>query len=142
MREYFPKYSEVPKDVYEQVKAILRGYDRLKRDRLDLIYGSGRKGDGMPRGSDPGNPTEQRAIKLAYINGRLEAVDQASVLLRGWLGNKVEYDFDPIKAFWNYNYYNYKHVRAKGKDDGPSSRSWIRYKHRFAAAVALNLKLF
>lgn len=42
MREYFPKSSEISKDVYKQVKAILEGYDRLKQERLNIMYGSGR----------------------------------------------------------------------------------------------------
>ena len=141
MRDYHPKYSELPKDLYEQVKAVLKGYDRLKRDRLDVLHGSPPR-NGMPSGSEPGNPTEHKAIKLAYIDSRLEAVDQAAVMMRGWFGEKVELDFDPVKAFWNYNYYNYKHARVDADSEGPSRRSWIRYKHRFAAAVALNLKIF
>ena len=141
MREYFPKYSELPKDLYEQVKSILRGYDRLKRARLDVLYGSG-AGGGMPKSNTPGNPTEQKAVKLAYIDGRLESIDQAAVLMRAWLSDKVCDDFDPLKAYWNYDYYNYKHKREDADADGPSRRSWNRYKHRFSAAVAKNIKLF
>ena len=141
MREYFPKYSELPRDLFEQVKGILKGYDRLKRERLNVLHGSA-SGNGMPKGNTPGNPTEQRAIKLAAIDERLHAIGQADVLIRVWLGDKVYEDFDPQKAYWNYDYYNYMHKRTAEDTEGPSRRSWNRYKHRYSAVVAQNLKLF
>lgn len=141
MRDYFPKYSELPKDVFDQVKSILRGYDRLKRERLDVLYGSG-AGGGMPKGNTPGIPTEQKAFKLSYIDERLEAIGQAGVLMRAWLGDKVCEDFDPLKAYWSYDYYNYQHKREEKDSEGPSRRSWTRYKHRYSAIVAQKLKIF
>lgn len=141
-REYFPKYSEVPKDIYDQVKGVLRGYDRLRKKRLDLLHGSCYQITGMPHGGETGDRTAQKAIELAYIDGRLEAIDQTCVAIRGWFGDTVCEDFDPIKAYWNYNYFNYQHKRKGEKDDGPSRRTWNRYKHRFASGVAEKLNLF
>ena len=142
MREYFPKYSEVPKDVYEQVKGILRGYDRLKRERIDILYGSHSPSNGMPSGSGVADDTAVKASKLAYINQRLEAIDQTSVAMRGLLGDKVYEDFDPLKAFWNYNYFNCQHKRTGSKPNGPVHRTWLRYRFRFAGGIAKKLKLF
>lgn len=99
MREYHRKSCKVSRGVYAQVKGILQDYDRLKRDRLDIIYGT-KKQDGMPSGSDVGTPTEQKAIQLVYIDSRLEAIDQSAVLMRAWLGEKVSVTFEPIKAYW------------------------------------------
>lgn len=141
-REYFPKYSEVPKDIYEQVKGILRGYDRLKRERIDILYGSHSPSNGMPSGSGVTDETAIKASKLAYINQRLEAIDQTSVAMRGLLGEKVSEDFDPLKAFWNYNYFNCQHRRTSGKPNGPAYSTWKRYRYRYVGGIAKKLKLF
>lgn len=141
-REYFPKYSEVSHDVFDQIKAIMRGYDRLKRDRMDIIYGSNYQLHGMPTSGETGDPTSQKAVKLAYINARLEAIDQTAVLMRGLFGSTVYEDFDPIKAYWNYDYFNYQHIRSGVDDKGPAPRTWTRYKHKFAAGVAEKLNIF
>jgi hypothetical protein len=142
LREYYPKYSEVPKDVYEQVKALLRGYDRLKKERLDLIYGSKQQSDGMPRGSGVSLPTEQKAIKLAYIESRLEAVDQSAVFMRGKYSEKVNEDFDPVRAFWSFDYFNYQHIRKNEDDEGPVRKTWTRYRFAFAGIIAKRLNIF
>lgn len=141
-REYFPKYSEVSRDVYDQVKGILRGYDRLKRKRLDLLHAACYQITGMPQSGEAGDGTAKKAVALAYIDERLEAIDQTCSAIRAWFGDTVHEDFDPIKAYWNYNYYNYQHKRKGERDNGPSRRTWNRYKHRLTAGVAENLKLF
>lgn len=141
-REYFPKYSEVPRDIYDQVKGILRGYDRLREERLDLLYETRYQITGMPHGGEPGDMTAEKAIRLASIDKRLEAIDQTSIAMRGWLGDKVPEDFDPLKAYWNYNYFNYQHKRNGAESFGPSRRTWNRYKHRYTAGVAKKLNLF
>lgn len=99
MRNYHRKSCNVSPGVYKQINGLLQDYDRLKKDRLDIICGS-KKPDDMPRGSDVSNPTEQKAIQLAYIDSRLEAIDQSSVLMRAWLGEKVSEEFDPV---WSYD---------------------------------------
>jgi len=141
MREYYPQYAEISKDVYEQVKGILRGYDRIKKERLDLLYGTPHKNGGN-RSSEPGNPTEQKALKLESISARLEGIDQACIAMRGDYSKKTSYEFDPLRAFWNYNYFNCQHIRRGSNDNGPAYRTWLRYRFKFAAAVATNLKLF
>lgn len=142
MREYFPKYSEVTRDIYDQVKGILRGYDRLRRKRTDLLHEACYQITGMPHGSGPGDPTAKRAIELSCIDERLAAIDQTCVEIRGWFGDSVQDGFDPIKAYWSYNYFNYQHERRGEKDDGPSKSTWNRYKHRLAAGVAEKLNIF
>ena len=141
MREYYPKKSEIPKDIYKQVVAILQGYDNLKKKRLDILYGTPQK-EQESRPSEPSTPTENRAIKLSQIDDRLHAVDQICVWMRGKLGGKVSEDFDPLKAFWSYDYYNCQHYRKSGGDNGPSRSTWNRYRWRFAALIAEKLELF
>jgi len=141
MREYFPKSSEIPKDVYKQVVAILSGYERLKRERQEILYGTPQKLE-SGRSNEAGRPAEQKAIKLTYIDERLRAVDQACVWMRGKLDGKAGYEFNPLEAFYDYNYYNAQYIRHGPKDNGPAPRTWRRYKRRFASLVAKNLKLF
>lgn len=141
MREYYPKYSELPKDIYNQVKAILQGYDRLKKERLNVLYGTPKREEGRASGS-VGDPTSMKAVKLAAIDAKLEAIDQAAVVMRAKYSAKTLEGFDPIKAFWSYDYFNYQHIRTKTKPDGPCKRTWNYYKYRLAAEIAKNLKLF
>lgn len=141
MREYYPKYSELPKDIYNQVKAILQGYDRLKKERLNILYGTPKREEGRPEGS-VGDPTSMKAVKLAAIDAKLEAIDRAAVVMRAKYSAKTLEGFDPIKAFWSYDYFNYQHVRKGENDDGPVYRTWRRYRYRFAGEIAKNLKLF
>ena len=139
MREYIRK--GVPKDVYIQVKGKLMGYPRLKAQRQDILQSLGGPGDGMPRGGI-GNPTESKAIKLEYITRELEAIDQSCVEIRGEHSGKTPPDFDPIKAYWSYAYFNFKHTRQGEHDSGPSMRTWHRYKDRLTEKIAKRLKLF
>lgn len=141
MREYHRKSCAISKDVKDQVKAILKGYERLKRERIDILYGS-HCGDGQPKGNGVGKPTEQKAVKLAYIDTRLEAIDQTAILFRGAYSDRVYEEFDPIKAYWDYNYFNYQHIRKAKNDTGPVYRTWLRYKDRFAECVANKLNIF
>lgn len=141
MRNYHRKSCRVSAGVYKQINGIMQDYDRLKKQRLDIIYGTG-KSDGMPRGSDVSMPTEQKAIQLSYIDSRLEAIDQTCVAMRGWFGDKVYEDFDPIKAYWSYEYFNYQHKRKEENDDGPVYRTWQRYKDRFTEFAANRLNIF
>lgn len=142
MREYHRKGCEISRDMYYQVKGILMGYDRLKKERLDLLYGTQYAISGMPHGGGVGDPTAQKAEKLAVVNDRLEAIDQAAVLMRGERGDKVHESFDPIKAYWSYDYFNCQHHRTQDSPNGPCRRTWNNYKDRFSAAIAQSLRLF
>lgn len=141
MRDYHRKSCEISRDVYYQVKGILMGYDRLRKERLDILYGAQFEISGMPGGSGMGNPTEQKAAKLAALDERLEAIDQAAVLMRGERGDRVYDEFDPIKAYWSYDYFNCQHKRTKESPNGPCRRTWNNYKDRFSTAIAQRLKI-
>lgn len=141
MRDYHRKSCEISRDIYYQVKGILMGYDRLRKERLDILYGAQFEISGMPGGGGTGNPTEQKAAKLAALDERLEAIDQAAVLMRGERGDRVYEGFDSIKAYWSYDYFNCQHKRTKESPNGPCRRTWNNYKDRFSAAIAQRLKI-
>lgn len=141
-RNYFRKGCEISRDVYYQVKGILMGYDRLKKERLDILYGAQYAISGMPHGGNVGDPTAQKAEKLAAIDEKLKGIEQAAMLMRGERGDRVPEEFDPIKAYWNYDYFNCQHKRTKESPNGPCRRTWNNYKDRFSWAIAQNLKIF
>lgn len=143
MTTYQPKSKyRLPHGLYMQVLWKIRDYERLKRERLNVLYGSGGTADGMPRGSDVGQPTEQKALKLAYIDSQMAAVDEACTWIRGEYSGRVVEDFNPLDAFEDYGYFNYSYVR-KGDDDlGPCIRTWKYFRARLCYKVAENLNMF
>ena len=143
MRNYQLKGEcELPHNIYMQVQYIIKDYDRLKREKLNILCGSSPPSDGMPRSSDVGNPTEQKALRLASIENELRAIDQACAEMRGITSERTMEAFDPIKAYWSYNYFNYMHIRRGDADMGPSRRTWNRFKSRLSYRIAKNLNLF
>lgn len=141
MRNYHRKSCEISRDVYYQVKGVLMGYDRLRKERLDILHSADYSISAAPHGGGIGDPTAQKALKLAAIDEKLAGIDQAAVLMRGERGGMVGEDFDPIKAYWSYDYFNYQHQRTAGSPNGPCRRTWNNFKDRFSAAIAQNLKI-
>lgn len=139
MQEYFRKSSGLDRTLYRKVKYILADYDRMKRERLNILYGSGDCQNGMPRGSGVGNPTERRAEKLAAIDDELLAIDQACAAIREAYKEKTYEEFDPLKAYWSYDYFNYMHLRTERNPEGPVRRTWNRYKDCLTRLVAEKL---
>lgn len=142
MRNYVSKKCGISKNVYMQVRYKLADYDRLKMERINLLYGTKTPPSGMPKGNRIGNPTEEKAVKLAYIDGELEGIDQAAMEFRGRFSGKVYEDFDVVKAYFSYDYFNYMHIRRHAEDMGPCERTWRRFKWSFSEKVAEKLKLF
>lgn len=141
-RDYISKKSSINKNVYMQVRYKLKDYDRMKAERLNILYGSVKPPDGLPKGNGIGTPTEAKALKLAYMESALEGIDQAASYFRGLYSKKTYEDFDAIKAYWSYDYFNYMHMRKNEEDNGPCERTWRRFKWAFSEKVAENLKIF
>lgn len=141
MREYHRKRNGISRGVYYQVKGLLMDYDRLKSDRLDIVYGANYRMTGMPGGGTT-DKTAQKAMRLAYIDSRLDAIAQASMLMLGERGARVMDGFDPMKAYWSYAYFNNQHIRTEKNPNGPCRRTWNNFKDRFSALIAEKLNLF
>ncbi|WP_343274622.1 hypothetical protein [Ligaoa zhengdingensis] len=142
MREYIRKSSGLDRSLTRRLKAVIGDYDRLKKRRLDIIYGGSTRQDGMPHGGGVGKPTEEKGTRLAEIDRELEAIDQTCVEIRAIYSAKVQPEFDPIKAYWQYDYFNYMHIRSPISPEGPSRRTWNRYKDRIHMMLAKKLGLF
>ena len=140
-RNYQRKKSEpLPQAIYMQIRYIIKDYDRLKHERLIALYGSPAPPDGMPRGTGVSNPTEDKAIRLALIDEQLKAIEQSEIEMLGRLSNRVYDEFNVIQAYWNYDYFNYMHIRKDDLDIGPSRRTWNRFKDVFSKEIAKRLK--
>ena len=142
MRDYQRKNSLLPHNVYMQVRYKIKDYDRLKQERDAVMGVSARVLDGMPRGTDIGDPTAVRAEKLLSLDAQICAVDAAAKLCEKELRGKVRGGFSAVKAYWSYDYFNYMHRRRDEADEGPSARTWNYFKERFSKKVAEALRLY
>ena len=93
-RNYIPKSEKEFANVYKIVRFRLADYDRLKRERENILHSSSGPSDGMPRGGGISNPTEQKALKLLEIDNFFHIVGQACMTIRGEYNKKVQEDFD------------------------------------------------
>lgn len=66
----------LPAAVYNKTIWQIRDYYRLKEARDDIIYQHG-SDDGMPHGSGTGDPTFQKAEKLAKVTDIVKVIEDA-----------------------------------------------------------------
>lgn len=128
MKDYQRKTNNphlLPKTVYNRVLWLIRDYERMKAERNEIIHGYSCEQDGLPHGSETGNPTMDKALKLETLGREMEAVEQALLLvdedMRNGIINNICYQVP-------YPYY-------------PSESTWLRRKKKFIHDVAKNLKL-
>ncbi len=67
----------LPSAVYNKTIWQIRDYYRLKEARDDIIYQKGSKYSGMPRASGTGDPTFQKAEKLAKVKDIVKVIEDA-----------------------------------------------------------------
>ena len=130
-RQYILKHTS--KALFGRIRSILESYDDQVRERNDILLGSPLPSDGMPKGTYVGRPTEDKAIRLAQIDAELQAVEQSVVEMQGELSGKVPDEFDVIKAYWDYAYYDC--------NKGGCPKSWNNFKHTFSYKIAKKLNL-
>lgn len=134
--------EDLPHDVYMQVRYIIKGYDRLRKKKAALLYGSPLPAEGMPRSGRTGNPTERSAVMLVQVGAQLAAIEQAVSVMRGQYSGKMEEDWNVLDAYWSYEYFNYKSLRYGEEDLGPCKRTWCYFKNRLSAEVAGQLHIY
>lgn len=100
---------------------LVRDYERIRSEREDILKGSPPV-DGIPH-SGIGNPTEQKAIKLAGLGGNCTAIEQA---LRA-----VPSEYR--KGVWNNICYQSPYPNDAGE------ATYKRWRCRFIYEVAKNL---
>ena len=78
MRNYQQKKNnpyKLPHNLYMRMLYLVRDYERIRSEREDILNASPAP-DGTPH-SGTGNPTEQKAIKLAGLGDNCSAIEQA-----------------------------------------------------------------
>ncbi len=131
---------KMPHDLFKQVIYIIKDYDRIKTQRLEILHSSP-VSDGQPYQRNNSSPTENKGIKLAMLEERCEAVEQTINYMNGkYAITCTREPFDPLEAFIKREMFDY--FRSKpGKDTAPSSKTWQRYRNEFAYHVANKLQL-
>ncbi|MBP3249971.1 MAG: hypothetical protein J6M48_06425 [Ruminococcus sp.] len=66
---------KLPHNLYMRMLYLVRDYERIRSEREDIL-GASPPADGLPN-SALGNPTEQKAIRLAMLDRECEAVSRA-----------------------------------------------------------------
>lgn len=127
MSDYYPKSERLPRDVYNRVLWLVRGYDRIKEEADSLLTQDGAKTDGEPRTGGPGDPTVQAAIRRERLMDDVRAIDNALHLIpeeyREIVFKSIK-DMRPMRTFPGYDY--------------AAERTWKRWRRRFLREVARN----
>ena len=66
----------LPKAIYMQTVWFVRTYPLLKEE-YDALFGRSPEMDGQPKGTTPGDPTGQLAIKCAELSSKIGAIEGA-----------------------------------------------------------------
>lgn len=125
MRDYQRQKNNeyiLPKSLYKMTLAFIRDHDRKLADYNNNDE-SPPPPDGLPRATNIGKPTEQKAIKAAELKISIDAVDNALKIV------PEEYR----KGVWN-NIINYSRY-----PDDASPRTYAYHKQKFIYQVAKNM---
>ena len=128
MRDYQRKTNNpyhLPKTLYRRVLSVIRDYDRQRQEINNILYGTPDRDDIAVAGGLPGDPTENRAIRLSQYQNDIEAVEKAL--------KKIPEEYR--KAVFN----NIKY--GERFPDTASYRTWLRWRQRFVWYVAEKLNL-
>lgn len=80
MRDYCPKISGMPTDLWQRTVKLIKGYDRIKDD-LDFLIQESHTQDGQPRGSDVSDPTAEIVIAREHLRRELDAIESARMTI-------------------------------------------------------------
>ena len=144
-KEYQPKRNNshyMNHNIYMQMKYLLENYPNLKEQRERLLYGSPAPADGLPKGNNIGNPTEQKALVLCTIDGQIKAIEQVIFELQAkYSKTYTGKPFNAYKAFLDYS--EFCLYRSKrNKDTAPCKRTWQYYRSEFTYKLAKKLNYF
>ncbi len=138
---------QLPRDVFKRVSAMIEGYPRMKHEMAFLrgnIIHSTPKHDGHPKGSGVGDPTANKALRLAKLADELDcietAVNDVNRLYTQKMKRKDLSSFDAISAFLDYRYFCFAMYKPDDERE-PARRTWSYFKTLLAYKMAENLGL-
>ena len=115
----------LPTNLYRQTLYAIRDYDRLKEECEYMIQGRAIELDGLPHGSQIGDPTGETAAKIEKLHDRIKAIEAAKKAI------PEEY----IKGVWQNILYDTPFPNDAGR------ATYSRYKSHFVFEVAKQLTL-
>lgn len=83
MRTYVPGTWEISKDRYIELRAFCRQYPQWKVEAASMLELSAMKYDGMPHGTDPGDPTARAVERRAALMEKITLVERCAVAIGG-----------------------------------------------------------
>ena len=114
----------LPKETYMQTIWFIRSYPRLKEE-YNALFCKAPDLDGLPRGTTPGDPTGQIAVRSAELSGKIKAIEGALKEIPKEYRQGV---FENI--VYRVRYPDYAHYNT-----------WRTWRQRFVAFVAMNAKI-
>jgi hypothetical protein len=114
---------DLPRAVYMQTLWFIRSYPDLKDEYMALLEKSHAM-DGQPRGTTPGDPTGQTAVKISELSDRIHTIDRA-------LGE--------VPAEYRQSLFENIVYRVPYKDYA-SRNTWKTWRRRFVYSVAVMMR--
>lgn len=123
--DYWTKSSRLPRDIYNRVLWLVRGYDRTKDELDSLITMDGSHGEG--RGQGPSDPTVQAAIRRERLLDDFRAVEDARLMIPEEYRDVVFKNVKDTRPFKTFPEFDYAH-----------EQTWKNQRRKFLREVARN----
>ena len=124
-RDYQAKLNNpylLPQPLYRMTLAFIRDHSRKVTEYQTICEKSPAPPDGLPKGTETGDPTERAGLRRVELYDSIKAVEQALVLI------PTEYR----KGVWA------NIVQYRRYPDDADPRTYRRYKQKFIYHVAKN----
>ena len=138
---------QLPRDVFKRMAAMIEGYPRMKTEAASIQYSiihSHPHYDSQPKEPGVGDPTANKAIKLARITEELDCIERTVKEINSIYARKIKRDdissFDAVSGFMDYGYYCFA-LYDPASSRQPARRTWSYFKTLFAYKLAENLNL-
>ena len=125
MMDYYPKKTPLPRDIYNRVLWLVRGYDRMAEEVEAMVTKS--KTDEPTGGGGTSDPTATAAARRERTRADIKAIDDALKTVpeeyREVVFKSIK-DRRPMRSFPAYDY--------------AAQKTWSTWRLRFIYRVAVN----
>lgn len=123
--DYWTKSSKLPRDIYNRVLWLVRGYDRTRDELESLITMDGTHGES--RSTGPSDPTVQAAIRRERLLDDFRAVEDARLSIPAEYRDIVFKNVKDTRPFKTFPEFDYAH-----------EQTWKNQRRKFLREVARN----